>query len=316
MATTNNLLDSLSRWASSQQENFLTEAFVHLLDHLTESSPRSFAALVTNLSDGVITPNEDTAPDFHVVSQISTDEGAPDIEISGPDSYALVEVKDQSPVNLDQLERYSRLIFDREENKSCLILLTRYPAPPVESSELVAPVRWTQVSRWLTEIIEEENLDDVASYLASQFMAYLNGKGIVVERVGWELEPGLRQLTLLKSMFEEALVSAGVERVYTAYGADFTGVSVQKTGTTQSGYWMTIVFSDPGVVMFTVLGECLIENPIQTWEEAGNVRRRYLNLVDEDVHFFARSVDSQLAIVEEFATSSLADTVYETVGDY
>ena len=77
----------------------MTEAFVHLLDHLTESSPRSFAALVTNLSDGVITPNEDTAPDFHVVSQISTDEGAPDIEISGPDSYVLVEVKRSSKLN-------------------------------------------------------------------------------------------------------------------------------------------------------------------------------------------------------------------------
>lgn len=119
MSSSNNLLVALSRWVSGQQENFLSDAFVHLLNLLAQQMPEAFAMAIKKITNGAITPTVETAPNFIVASQIFTSEGTPDIEISGPNAYALIEVKDESPVDEKQIERYTRLIEQNDADAKC-----------------------------------------------------------------------------------------------------------------------------------------------------------------------------------------------------
>ena len=150
MTQSNNLLITLSKWASGQHENFLSDAFVHLLNVLAQEEPDAFSMLIEKITAGAIRPEPESASDFHLVTQVTTEVGTPDIEISGPGSYGLIEVKDDSPVVVEQLERYASLIEQSDANFKCLVLLTRHYFPNPGIPSLVRAVRWTQVSEWLT----------------------------------------------------------------------------------------------------------------------------------------------------------------------
>ena len=110
---TGNLLSTLNRWSSGQPKKFLTDAFVHLLNRLADSSPESFVSILERLTRGEVIPDPETVGAFRIRSQIATDQGTPDIEISGENTYILVEVKDRSPVDPDQLRRYSEVIDEQ-----------------------------------------------------------------------------------------------------------------------------------------------------------------------------------------------------------
>ena len=99
----------------------------------------------------------DVTNQFIVTSQVDTDEGTPDIEISGPDSYILIEVKDESSIYMEQIERYYRVLEQNKTPGKYLILLTKYQASSITGS--VIKLRWTQIAEWLLKInneIEEE----------------------------------------------------------------------------------------------------------------------------------------------------------------
>lgn len=177
-----NLLVSLSKWASGQQENFLSDAFVHLMNVLAHDSPEAFAMIIESMSDGTIRPAGDSAEAFTLISQVNLSEGTPDIEIVGPDSYALVEVKDESPVDVDQVERYMKLVKESEAGSKCLVLLTRYQPPALPDSPLLKPVRWTQITEWLRSAEEGFNFDETSIYALRQFIGFLEAKGMSVNK--------------------------------------------------------------------------------------------------------------------------------------
>ena len=147
-----NLLVTLSKWASGHQENFLTDAFVHLMNYLAQNQPEVFSTLIRTMTGNLISPDADTARLFTIASQVSTEEGTPDIELKSPDSYALIEVKDESPVNAEQIERYSRLITENTSNAKCLVLLTRNQSQPLTQTVYFKAVRWTQITEFLLEV--------------------------------------------------------------------------------------------------------------------------------------------------------------------
>ena len=309
-----NLFLALNRWASSQPENFLTEAFVVLLNRLSENSPQAFAHVIGRITGGAIQLDPDSSADVTVQSQALTDLGSPDIEITGPDLHCFIEVKDGSPVDLDQLNRYSRVLSERAESAKCLVLLTRYPPPLVSEPYLVEPVRWSHIAEWLGELRNTSELDETTRYLNDQFIGFLEGKGMTAERVGWELAAGLTQLLNLKTMMQEALISAGAHRVWMSYGSEFSGVAVPDPDSNSSAYFLNIWFSDPGHLLFITRSDKVLEDRRTDWEDhPNNQLKRKLRIDSEEMHFFSRPLDSQRRLLEEFCASCLADTVYDPV---
>ncbi len=309
-----NLFTSLNRWASGQSENFLTEAFVQLLNRLLANAPHEFDSLIGSLTRNKVKSHDGNRSDIQIRSQASTELGSPDIEISGPNIHCFVEVKDGAPVDPDQLRRYSEVLSSRVEQTRCLVLLTRYRPPPINQPFLVEPVRWSHVAEWLGEFRAERQIDDATAYLLDQFLGFLEDKGMTAEKVGWELIAGLDQLVNLKVMMQEALVSAGAYRVWTSYGGDFSGAAMPDRDTNSSAYFLNIWHSDPGRIIFVTKEANVRLDRRAGWTDHPNGQiKRTLMIDSEENHFFSRSLNSQRELLEEFCTSCLSDTVYESV---
>jgi len=312
-----NLLVSLSKWASGQQENFLSDAFAHLMNVLAQDSPEVFAELVGSMSHGIVRPTSESTTDFAVVSQIDTSEGTPDIEIAGPNAYALVEVKDESPVDIGQVERYLRLIERNDARSKCLILLTRYQPPPLPDSSLLKSVRWTQIAEWLREVDTRFEVDETSIYTLRQFIGFLEAKGMSVNKAGWEMLPGIVEFKNFKTLLQQAMESAGAHKVWSAYGADFNGCAIpDHLSTNNSAFYLFIRFEQPERLVFTCKSAYVLQESGEDWEpnpHSGDSLERVLDLASEEVHFFSRGLDSQQEVLENFVSSCLSQTTYEII---
>ncbi len=73
---------------------------------------------------------------------------------------------------------------------------------------------------------------------------------MAVEKVGWDLVTGLKQLMNLKSLLREALEGAGAHRVWMSYGSEFNGVAIPAPDTNNSAYFFFVRFTNPGEILF------------------------------------------------------------------
>ena len=153
-----NLLCDLNKWAKQQDENFVTDAFVHLLRYLlSRQSPLAQELLL------LLTKNEMAIPpcrlrEVSVKTQVSTAGGRLDIEIATPDVLLYVEVKVDWKIDADglskQLTKYRRVLDSRGHDRCRLLgLLTRFPVPELLPSASPAlrdavGVRGGEPERW------------------------------------------------------------------------------------------------------------------------------------------------------------------------
>src|SRR5436309_16126046 len=102
----NNLFLRLHKWASRQDENFLTESLAVVLEQLLVLAPAVGTRLVGRLTGGFIElpPEDASAIDVH--TQVETGEGRPDLELRSPNRLTWVEVKAESELRTGQLEGY------------------------------------------------------------------------------------------------------------------------------------------------------------------------------------------------------------------
>ena len=313
MISSNNLLITLSKWASGQQENYLSDAFVHLLNVLAQEASNVFVTLVSSMTGGIINPPNDSVRQFRIVSQVSTGVGTPDIEINGPGCYGLIEVKDESGVNFEQLERYARLIEQSDASHKCLILLTRHHVTDLGVSSPRISIRWTQITEWLTGAKARYHLDATPLYTVEQFLGFLEAKGMSVNKAGWEMVSGIQQFKNFKVLLREAMESAGAHRVWSSYGADFNGWAIPDGSSNHSAFYVTIRFEEPESLRFQckatfVLEQCKSAWVVDSWDRQS--LERSLDLYSEEVHFFSRNLDSQRTVLEDFVASCLAQTTY------
>jgi hypothetical protein len=122
-----NLLVRLHKWAERQDENFLTEAFAYLLQHLLDQEPEAAVGLLAALTDGFFQLRAEEARLVEVCPHRAKDTGTPDLEVRTAQQLALFEVKAGSEPNLAQLRRYRGVLRDSGCPSTRLILLTRYP---------------------------------------------------------------------------------------------------------------------------------------------------------------------------------------------
>ncbi len=303
----NNLLVSLYKWASRQDENFLTEAFVHLLRHLLDTEPIAAATILNKLTNGVLNLLPQQAATVNVATQVSTSQGRPDIEIRTVDCLVYVEVKVLAELGHLQLKRYRELLCTSDFERTTLVLLTRrLPDIPTDEQPDLA-IQWHQIAVWLEQELLEWNTQQESSFfLVNQFLNFLKARGMTVERVGWELVPGVESMRNLLALMESALEA---ERIPHKRGTGWywLGYSLED-GVDFFFIWL----EQPAMLGFRTykrkldLQRCEALGLTRVWSEKP-VGLRWGNVLDfesEDVHFFARSKASQLQVIERFLRES------------
>src|SRR5206468_819518 len=123
----NNLLSRLRKWSHRQDENFQTEAFAYLLEHLLENEPDAGVHLLRHLSGGILDLPAAEAGCVRITTQVTTGEGRPDIRIRTPQHFVYIEAKVESGLQPGQLSSYRKELTGSGIGITGLILLTRYP---------------------------------------------------------------------------------------------------------------------------------------------------------------------------------------------
>lgn len=306
-----NLLVGLSRWASRQDENFLTEAFVHLLRHLIIEESDAAIQLLQLVTGERLAITADDLQAIEISTQTTNDQGRPDIEIRFGEHLIYVEVKVESGLGDEQLKRYRKALDDSQMPLSTLVLLSRYAISEAEVSAVPDVwLRWFQIGDQLLEQLDHDIIEASESrYLARQLVGFLRSKGMIMDRVGWEMTSGLRSMLAFIEMLAEATKDLDIYTRRSA-GANFTGFWV----TDARNIWVGIRYTEPQSLRFHTyfkinlddwleLGVGQIEPSVDV--EGGQIWCNTLELDSEVVHFFARSRASQQEALKQFIQDSL-----------
>jgi hypothetical protein len=311
---TSNLLLSLHRWASSQDENFTTDAFAHVIRELVARDRASAARVLAKLAGlqgwmPMLLQGPGTSG-VEITTQEPAERSIPDITIKAPNTLVYVEVKTESAVDVDQLERH-RLALDAspEENKR-LVLLTRMPAPIIELQGRVdVAVRWFEVAEWLESELDvtQHPQREVTAFLIEQFLDFLRARRMTMEQVSWQLVEGIRSLNSLMDMLAEAIEASRLKTKAALGGIGHNGHLFVMSN---REFWIGVNYKEPDTVRFEAYevdkalaerighGEVKTKNGVHQW-------RNRLSLVGESVHFFALSKPSQILCLEAFLRESL-----------
>src|SRR6516162_6194609 len=182
----NNLLLRLHKWAWRQDENFLTEAFAHLLRYLLENEPEAAVAIVKTLTGGFLNLSYEEAKLLEVRTQVFLGEGTPDLELRTLKQLAYIEVKLESELGPLQLSRYRSLLQASGIEQTALFLLTRYPANVAEGEEKPdGLLRWYQVAEWISQERTRYSFKPVSSFLVDQFLEFLGARNMTMGQVTW-----------------------------------------------------------------------------------------------------------------------------------
>ena len=169
--STENVFLALSKYNSPRDENYLTESFVFLLNALLNRDRaqcfKFLNQLFTNGGDFIFSEDEIIS----ITTQEVTDQGTPDIKIFTPDKLIYVEVKHDSPLGYQQIERYKRALDSSTAEIKEVVLLTRFPVKfKKEDAVPYRHVRWYEIYNWFDKCMEE---DPVCAYLIESFKSFL-----------------------------------------------------------------------------------------------------------------------------------------------
>jgi hypothetical protein len=193
----NNLLINLHRWAKGQDENFTTEAFVHVLKHLILYEPRIGNNLLKKITSGMLDLKVKDLQKVKVRTQPTVKKARPDFEIRYPDYLIFGEVKVDTKEDLKQLNKYLSILQSfKKINNKLLVFLTRYPADYPNHQIKTLPLRWFQIAKWLEDETKRKKIKDTSIHVVEQFLGFLDERNIIIKPVESEIS---RCIQLLQS---------------------------------------------------------------------------------------------------------------------
>jgi len=292
-----NIFTVLSKYSSASEENYLTEAFVFLVKHLLDRDRPVAIQLLTKLcvdnDEFVFDPSESIS----IATQVGTEQGRPDIELSTPDKLLYIEVKHDSGLGYRQLERYKKALEESGADITKLILLTRFSIDLTDDgAKLCKHVKWFEVYNWLSEAKPE---DPVSRYLVRSFLGFLEEKKMSMQKVGWEYIKGVPALVNLMNMIEVAMRSTSLSIYAKSAGWEWKCFYLNN-----KDYFCGVYYSDPLSLVFELQFEA---KPSQEILATSGYRydktpggKIYFALDLEAVHFFALNKDEQLETISTF----------------
>lgn len=308
-----NLLVALHHWASRQDENFITDAFAHLLRRLLAEDGPAGIQLVRFLTDDRF-PDIPNATAIIVRTQVTVAKGRPDIEISGLNHLIYVEAKVESGLGDRQLERYlEELDAANAPEASTLVVLSRYPVEITPSiSHRVIAKRWYQVAHWLVEALGRgEVKNSVNQFLVEQLLEFFKTRNITMEKCESEMLKGVQAFRNLTAMVSEAIVGRQMT-LKDSFGREWAGYYFDKTN---QDFFLGVYYERLNVLVFETKNFPVVPDADQRLG-FGKVSRVYhttnkrlwmneLFLDSDEVKFFAQTREGQMQCIEKFLSDSL-----------
>jgi hypothetical protein len=299
-----NLFCNLFRWAHRQDENFLTECLAFLIRYLLQKEPATGLRFL-----GWLCCDDERSHQFDphttVTTQVTTEAGRPDVRIESSQALCLVEVKKESPLGEHQLERYRSVLNRSSRGVKWLVLLTVHAVHFEEDAEKPERhVRWSDVASWLRR---QELSDTVSRFLVEQFLDFIKSEVTTVEQISWEYLNGVRALRNLVGMIGRGLELGNIPIHQQSSAADRIGYYIDR-----KQFWAGVWYEYPQLVCFSFwdarvdlekfrsLGRGKLNSKGQPYFD--------LDLSSEATHFFARSAESQLALLKAFLGDAYRDS--------
>jgi hypothetical protein len=297
------IFSALAKYNSATDENYLTESFVFLINHLLAEERTIGLIILTQLCVNNGEFAFDTDEDISVSTQEVTEEGTPDIKISSSTKRIYIEVKHDSPVDPDQLKRYKSDLESWSADIRRLILLTRFPVDFSEHKGIPDKhVRWFEVYNWL---VNTEAQDAVAIYLIEQFKSFLEVKQMSIQKVGWEYINGVPAFNNLVNMIEAAIQGASLRVHQKSAAWGLKGFYVEN-----SEFLCGVHYNNPLIVTFELMDKKKFDQEVlttSTYPLREGKYRLWFRLSLEEMHFFSLSKDDQLEELIKFVKTSYAD---------
>jgi hypothetical protein len=309
-----NLFTRLHKWASRQDENYVTEALAVVLQTLLEKRHAAGLRLIHAISGGFLTIDPEDESVVEIDTQVETEGGRPDLQIRLPTRLVVVEVKVESELRPGQLEGY------REWLRTCgiphgrLVLLTKYPVdfgPAAERPDYA--IRWYEIADVIAEAVATggEN-DPVCQYLCDQLLEFLRRRNMALAAVNWQLKEGSLSLRNFMVMLQEA---ARAKRLATRLymNLDFAGYYLDG-----KRYWFGLWLDEPHKLQFGTreridvdkarrLGVGEVEENSDEPDVPGRARWwRVADLESPEVHFYSLSKVDQILWLERFLDECLS----------
>lgn len=303
-----NIFSALAKYNSASDENYLTEAFVFVINSLVKQNPSIGCGILNRLcvNNNEFAFNIDEG--ISVLTQEGTEEGTPDIKISCPDKLIYVEVKHDSPPGHRQVSRYKKALESSTATIKHVVLLTRFAVDYENQEEMpYKHVRWFEVYNWL-DSAQKEVKDPISVYLIDEFKSFLEVKQMSMQKVGWEYINGVTALNNLINMIEVAIKNSQIQ-FYPVYprsaGWEFKGFILE-----DKEFWCGIHYNNPSVITFELQDKKRFDrNKIETtsYELREGKERLWFRLPLEVVHFFSLDKDEQLEAITNFVKIAYAE---------
>ena len=285
-----NVFSSLAKSSSGSVEDYLTEAFVFVVRLLLQRSTSAGLEIINSLCGNgrgwsFLDPKQ-----VDIQTQVTTEEGRPDIEIRGdPDILVYVEVKHDSALGVQQLERYRAQLDESGHSKTLLVLLTRSRSSSRETtlqSDGFHHVCWYEIYNWLANAAIQ---DETCQYMVDSLVLFLEEKRMSMKKVTWEYINGvpafLNLIAMMEAAISEALPDVKIKRTAGLYWRGFY---------LDDEYWWAIRYARPLLIVF--------ENNM------GNDPITFKRDLDLEVeHFFSLSKDEQFERLVSFLRVVRAD---------
>jgi hypothetical protein len=294
----NNIFSTLAKYNSAIDENYLTEAFVFVVNYLLENDSDIGIEMLTQLciNNNEFTFDKDEA--ISISTQETTEQGRPDIKISSPDKLIYIEVKHDSPLGYQQLERYKKALESSSATIKHVNLLTRFAVDFREGDEKpYRHVRWFEVYNWLANYETRAN-DPISAYLIDSFNSFLEVKGMSLQKVSWEYINGVPALINLINMIEVAIQGAHIPIHGKSPGWDFKGFWLK-----DKEYFCGVYTTNPLVITFELTDKNKFHKELleqTSYELREGKERLWFRLPLEKIHFFSLDKDEQLEKITEF----------------
>ena len=294
-----NLLTALYKWSSGQDENFITEILVYLLNHYLSNEDVASKSIFSRITGGRLKPNAAEFDALSVTTQTHTKKGIPDVKIENNHFLCFIEVKVDSHFGNNQLSRY-RSILNASDKSTALISLTRYPYD--QHGADIAPdhaFRWHEIADWLKAL---DLKSTISIFLTNEYIDFLEHRGLSMNHVNWQLTEGVRALKNVVDMLGEAISSCGIEICSKSGAWQWMGYYIES-----KRFFVGIYYDNPEQITLNTEVGLIDERPsepeIGFYKDGG--WQNTLELCSEEVHFFSRTRASQLACLEEFLRNSV-----------
>jgi hypothetical protein len=287
------LFSSLNKYANAQEENFLSESLVFLLNLILEQDIEIGIQLLNNICGTVEGSWFLYQDQINIYTQQTIVEGRPDIIITdGNEGIVFIEVKHDACLGEIQLERYFAHLENSDYQNKQLVLLTRSRSSIQEttiSKEQFHHICWYQIAGWLSDI---KTLNEVIQFMIENFLYFLKEKEMSMEKVTWEFIQGVPAMVNLANMLGTAISEAYPERnMKRSAGANWNGYYLD------DDYFIGFRYDMPLVLVF--------EN------NKGTRPSVKYDLFLEKAHYFSLSAGEQLETLINFVAESGEKTIIE-----